>query len=52
MHGAGRNPNGFTQQGRESRSVRVERKNKIAELREIEKIFLFGLSTRVKASFK
>jgi hypothetical protein len=38
MHGAGRNPANFTQQGRESRSARAERKKKMAELAQVEAI--------------
>jgi len=38
MHGAGRNPVNFTQQGRESRSARAERKKKMAELAQVEAI--------------
>jgi hypothetical protein len=38
MHGAGRNPANFTQQGRESRTARAERKRKMAELAHVETI--------------
>jgi hypothetical protein len=37
MHGGGRNPANFSQQGRESGAALAERKKKMLELRELER---------------